>query len=77
MALTTSDWIGRAMMGRVPWNRCCYCGSETSAGRFDYIGRYRCDGCRQRHDANAEVIRLAALAREVREREAMWCLPPA
>ena len=71
MALT-NEW----MLGTPNWNRCCYCGTETAGGGLDALGRYRCDGCRDRWAAATEATRLAAVGREVSERASMWCLPP-
>ena len=72
MALTTSDW----MLGAPSWNRCNYCGTETGAGRFDFLGRYQCDDCATKQDAAWEAGRLARVADEVAERAAMWGLDP-
>jgi hypothetical protein len=68
----TGQWIG-VMAG----DRCCYCGAVTGSGRFDGLGRYQCDYCREWQAKVAEATRLARVADEVREREAMWGLTEA
>ena len=70
MALTTSDWqIGPSL-------RCWRCGSRTSDGRMHGTAkRFTCRHCSLDLDMEREASRLALVATEVSEREAMWEMP--
>lgn len=54
---------------------CGRCGTRTEHGAFDWLGRYQCNACQQAEATAREDKRLAAVAAEVAEHEAMWCLP--
>ena len=70
MALTTSDW----QLG--PSLRCWRCGSRTNDGRMHgAANRFTCRHCSLDLDMEREASRLALVATEVSEREAMWEMP--
>lgn len=67
--------------------RCCQCGRPARGGATDFLGRFRCEDCARAWEgvqisrtrqqvADLEAHRLVLVAAEVREREAMWGLPP-
>lgn len=76
--MSMSSWAGAAIgaygprMGQAVL--CCWCGGATSAGTFDWLGRFRCDDCAHKDAVNAMAQRLAAVEAEDRERAAMWGL---
>lgn len=53
---------------------CCWCGSATGAGTWDWLGRFRCHDCASSQRDSEEASRLLAVAAEVTERAAMWGL---
>jgi len=81
-----ADWgvAAAAVHGRASGLvRCCQCGKRCSDGN-DWHGRFRCDDCaregaersrRQQQAQALETERLALVAAEVSEREAMWSMP--
>lgn len=66
MALTTGDWTLGPQSAR-----CWRCGSRTTDGRADW-NRFTCRHCALDLDVDREASRLALVADEVSEREAMW-----
>lgn len=62
--------------------RCCQCGKPATGGPTDFLGRFRCEDCARAWDGvqqsrarqqltDHEAQRVARVADEVREREAM------
>ena len=77
--MAVMDWNPRGVFGHSSLHTvaCARCGlTGPGAGSFDWLGRYLCSDCQDREAAAREDRRLAALAAEVSERAAMWCLPP-